>query len=53
MLDVPGVLALLRRQGFDGYLLIEMAHMHPRWPDEDRAVAESVLWLKRNLGTQA
>jgi sugar phosphate isomerase/epimerase len=53
MLDVPGVLAILRRQGFDGYLLIEMAHMHSRWPDEDRAVAESVLWLKKNLGTQA
>jgi hypothetical protein len=26
-----------------------MAHMHSTWPDEDEAVAESVLWLKTNL----
>jgi 3-oxoisoapionate decarboxylase len=48
-LDIPGVLAVLHRQGFDGYLLIEMAHMHSSWPDEDKAVADSVLWLKTNL----
>jgi sugar phosphate isomerase/epimerase len=53
MLDVPGVLTALHGQGFDGYLLIEMAHMHSRWPDEDKAVAESVLWLNRNLRNQA
>jgi sugar phosphate isomerase/epimerase len=52
MLDIPGLLTALNRQGFDGYLLIEMAHMHPRWPDEDKAVAESVLWLKKNLEGQ-
>jgi sugar phosphate isomerase/epimerase len=46
MLDIPGVLSVLDRQGFNGYLLIEMAHMHSKWPDEDEAVAASVLWLK-------
>jgi sugar phosphate isomerase/epimerase len=49
MLDIPGVLAALRRRAFDGYLLIEMAHMHSRWPDEDEAVAQSVLWLRKAL----
>jgi sugar phosphate isomerase/epimerase len=49
MLDVPGVLAALHQRAFDGYLLIEMAHMHSRWPDEDQAVAESVLWLRKAL----
>jgi sugar phosphate isomerase/epimerase len=48
-LDIPGVLKVLHNQGFAGYLLIEMAHMHSTWPDEDEAVAESVLWLKTNL----
>lgn len=49
ILDIAGVLSVLHRQGFDGYLLIEMAHMHSRWPDEDQAVAESVLWLKTRV----
>jgi sugar phosphate isomerase/epimerase len=48
-LNVSGVLTTLHNQGFAGYLLIEMAHMHSTWPDEDKAVAESVLWLKTNL----
>ena len=48
-LDILGVLTALGTQGFAGYLLIEMAHMHSTWPDEDEAVAESVLWLKTNL----
>ena len=52
MLDVPGVLRVLHEQGFDGYLLIEMAHMYSTWPDEDKAVTESVLWLKKTLENQ-
>jgi sugar phosphate isomerase/epimerase len=46
MLDIPGVLSVLHRQGFAGYLLIEMAHMHSNWPQEDDAVVASVHWLK-------
>jgi sugar phosphate isomerase/epimerase len=52
MLDIPGVLTALRSRSFNGYLLIEMAHMHSRWPDEDRAIAESVRWLKKSLEAQ-
>jgi sugar phosphate isomerase/epimerase len=50
-LDIPGVLATLRQHGFNGILLIEMAHMHPNWPDEDDAVAQSVEWLRNRLGS--
>jgi sugar phosphate isomerase/epimerase len=49
MLDIPGVLRALWSEGFNGYLLIEMAHMHSLWPDEDKAVADSILWLKKHL----
>jgi len=49
-LDIPGVLTKLRNNGFEGWLMIEMAHMHPNWPDEDKAVAQSVHWLRNRVG---
>jgi sugar phosphate isomerase/epimerase len=45
-MDIEGALDRLRDGGFDGPAMIEMSNMHPDWPDEDRAVAESVRWLR-------
>ena len=50
-LDIPGVIDTLLQHGFKGVFLVEMAHMHPNWPDEDRAVAQSVEWLRSRLGS--
>jgi sugar phosphate isomerase/epimerase len=47
--DVPAIVAALARRGFDGTLFVEMSAMHPNWPDEDRAVEESVAFLERLL----
>jgi sugar phosphate isomerase/epimerase len=47
--DIPSVLVMLQRHGFDGLLLIEMSHMHRKWPDEHRAVVQSAEWLKNTL----
>jgi sugar phosphate isomerase/epimerase len=48
--DLPAFIDVLRGAGFAGTLFVELANMHPDWPDEDAAVAESVAWLKRWLG---
>lgn len=45
-LDLPRVFDLLQASGFKGLLCIEMGEMHPDFPDEDRAVAESVKYLR-------
>jgi sugar phosphate isomerase/epimerase len=47
--DLVGVLRHLEGNGFDGPLLVELSHMHPNWPDEDKAVWESVQWLRAHL----
>ncbi len=49
--DLPPVLDALRDGGFDGPLMIEMAQMHPNWPDEEAAIAQSVSWLRNYLST--
>ena len=45
-MDIEGALDRLREGGFDGPVMIEMSNMHPDWPDEETAVAESVRWLR-------
>ncbi len=45
-MDIEGALDRLREGGFDGPVMIEMSNMHPDWPDEEEAVAESVGWLR-------
>ena len=45
-MDIEGALDRLREGGFDGPVMIEMSEMHPDWPDEEEAVAESLRWLR-------
>lgn len=44
-MDIRQALNVLHRHGFEGPVFIEMAAMHPDWPDEQQAVAQSVNWL--------
>lgn len=52
MLDVSAVLRTLQNQQFCGSVVVEMAHMHANWPDEDKAVGESIVWLTSKLKKQ-
>lgn len=47
--DIPAFVNILRGAGFAGTLFVEMANMHPDWPDEDLAVKESVAYLSEVL----
>lgn len=47
--DIPAFVNILRGAGFAGTLFVEMANMHPDWPDEDLAVRESVAYLSEVL----
>ena len=44
--DVPGLIATLREATYNGALFVEMANMHPDFPDEDAAVADSLAYLR-------
>jgi sugar phosphate isomerase/epimerase len=46
LVDVPAVLALLRKAKYKGLLAIEVDFLHPEYGDEDRAVAQSVKYLR-------
>jgi sugar phosphate isomerase/epimerase len=48
--DLPGFVAILRDARFGGTLFVELANMHPDFPDEDAGVAEGVAYLKALLG---
>ena len=45
-LDLPGVLAELRSAGFGGLACVELATL-PAGSQEDRMVAESIVWLRQ------
>jgi sugar phosphate isomerase/epimerase len=48
--DLPAFVQILRSGGFTGHLFIEMANMYTDWPDEDKALAESVDYFRLLLG---
>jgi sugar phosphate isomerase/epimerase len=50
IIDFPSLLKTLEKNGYDGLLAIEVDYLHPDYPDEDAAVAESVAYLKSILG---
>ena len=52
LVDIEKVVGFLRQAGYDGLLAIEVDFLHPKYPDEDRAVAASVKHLRSVLGRQ-
>jgi sugar phosphate isomerase/epimerase len=46
-LDIKGALRELYCGGFQGCLLLELAHLHPNWTEkEDEVLSQSLSWLK-------
>src|SRR5947209_3739201 len=50
LVDIVGVVELLRKARYQGLLAIEVDFLHPDFGDEDSAVAKSVKYLKGVLG---
>ncbi|MFH1123130.1 MAG: sugar phosphate isomerase/epimerase family protein [Pseudomonadota bacterium] len=48
-LEIDGFIGFLESYGYEGDLFVEMAYMHPAYPDEDAAVAESIAYLRHRL----
>jgi 3-oxoisoapionate decarboxylase len=49
IIDIPTVLGLLAKAGYQGLLAIEIDYLHPKWGEEEMAIAESVRYLKGAL----
>jgi sugar phosphate isomerase/epimerase len=49
LVDIEGILALLRKHRYQGLLAIEVDYLHPDFGTEDRAVAASVRRLREML----
>ncbi len=49
LVDIGRVIALLKKARYKGLLAIEVDYLHPKYRDEDRAVAASVKYLKTLL----
>jgi len=47
IIDLPEVLRILRQNNYRGALNLEIDFLDPRWPDEDEAVAESIVYLRK------
>jgi len=47
ILDLSGMIDILRQNGYTGALNLEIDLLDPRWPDDDLAVAESIAHLRK------
>jgi sugar phosphate isomerase/epimerase len=50
LIDLPAILALLRDAGFDGLLALEIDYLSPLYDGEDKAIADSIGWLREQVG---
>ena len=46
IIDIPEVVRLLAKAGYAGLLAIEIDYLHPKFGDEDEAIAESAKYLR-------
>ena len=47
IIDLAEVVRILRQNNYRGALNVEIDFLDPRWPDEDEAVAESIVYLRK------
>jgi sugar phosphate isomerase/epimerase len=47
LIDMVKVIGFLKKARYDGLLAVEVDYLHPDFGDEDRAVAQSVKWLRK------
>ncbi len=46
IIDMPAVIRTLQQWGYKGAFTIEIDYLHPDYPEEDKAVADSIAYLK-------
>jgi sugar phosphate isomerase/epimerase len=46
IIDIPEVIRLLAEAGYEGLLAIEIDYLHPKFGDEEQAIAESAKYLR-------
>jgi sugar phosphate isomerase/epimerase len=46
LIDIPRVFEVLRAQNYDGLLALEIDYLHPAYSDDQRAIAESVAYMR-------
>ena len=47
ILDLPEMLNILKENNYQGSLNVEIDFLDPRWPDEEKAVEESIAYLRK------
>ena len=47
IIDLPEVLKILKENNYQGSLNVEIDFLDPRWPDDDKAVEESIAYLRK------
>ena len=51
LIDLPRILGILKRAGYDGLLALEIDYLHPDYPDDEAAIAQSLAYLRTALDT--
>lgn len=46
LIDIPRVFEVLRAQNYDGLLALEIDYLHPAYSDDQRAIAESLAYMR-------
>ena len=49
LVEIPQILDLLRGQGYQGLLAVEIDYLHPRYPDDEAALEQSLAYLRQQL----
>jgi sugar phosphate isomerase/epimerase len=50
LVEIPAILDVLRTQDYKGLLAVEIDYLHPKYPDEEIALAQSLAYLRGLLG---
>jgi 3-oxoisoapionate decarboxylase len=51
LVEIPQILQILRKQGYQGLLAVEIDYLHPRYPDDEAALKKSLDYLQTLLST--
>lgn len=46
LVEIPAILDLLKANGYQGLLAVEIDYLHPDYPDEEAALAQSLAYLR-------
>jgi sugar phosphate isomerase/epimerase len=49
LIDLPRILGILKSARYDGLLALEIDYLHPAYPDDEAAIAQSLAYLRTAL----